>query len=348
MTAALILAFLLPLTVHGQDVGGEVIYGDDDRIDLYEVKDTRILQLAESTVVLFKDYNISMDNTTGRANLDTRQYGESMSLCAEEPFFEQPTGGFCSGSLVGPDLLMTAGHCITSQWSCDSTKFVFGFSIFEEGVYPQSVPAEDVYGCAKLVARVQEYSGADWALIRLDRPVKNRKPLSINRSGKISDGLPLFVIGHPSALPTKVAGGANVRDSSPKGHFVANLDTYGGNSGSAVFNARNGLIEGILVRGETDYVWQSGCQISNVCSDDGCRGEDVTKISALSSLIPPIESSALSASAEGPAGKDLSRLSSPGERNVFSLVMEILEIGQGKEYQDGLKGIAEPKPAPVQ
>ena len=59
---------------------------------------------------------------------------------------------------------------------------------------------------------------------------------------------------------------------------MANLDTYGGNSGSAVFNAKTGLVEGILVRGEQDYVQKGDCRVSNVCPADGCRGEDVTKI----------------------------------------------------------------------
>ena len=60
--------------------------------------------------------------------------------------------------------------------------------------------------------------------------------------------------------------------------LVANLDTYGGNSGSAVFNATDGKIEGVLVRGEMDYVFKNGCRISNVCATDACRGEDVTLI----------------------------------------------------------------------
>lgn len=36
----------------------------------------------------------------------------------------------------------------------------------------------------------------------------------------------------PAGLPTKIAGGATMRDASPNGYYVANLDTYGGNSGS--------------------------------------------------------------------------------------------------------------------
>jgi len=74
-----------------------------------------------------------------------------------------------------------------------------------------------------------------------------------------------------------------VRDASPTGYFVANLDTYGGNSGSAVFNAKTGVIVGILVRGENDYIYQGDCRVSNVCQATGCRGEDVTKLSAVTS-----------------------------------------------------------------
>ncbi|MEK7233144.1 MAG: S46 family peptidase [Elusimicrobiota bacterium] len=42
----------------------------------------------------------------------------------------------------------------------------------------------------------------------------------------------------------------DVHSSNP-GFFVANLDTYGGNSGSAVFNVETNLVEGILLRSES-------------------------------------------------------------------------------------------------
>ncbi|MGK7898838.1 MAG: serine protease [Xenococcus sp. (in: cyanobacteria)] len=63
----------------------------------------------------------------------------------------------------------------------------------------------------------------------------------IRRSGKIKDEKNVFVIGHPSGLPLKFANGTQVRDHSPSSFFVANLDTYGGNSGSPVFNEDEGL-----------------------------------------------------------------------------------------------------------
>jgi len=262
----------------------KVIYGDDGRIDLWQTTDARLLALADSTVALFEGSAVTLDGAVAR--LATQNYGERMNLCKEEPFFEQPMGAFCSGSLVAPDVIMTAGHCVTSAEACAGVKFVFGFAIKEKGAAPTSVPAGDVYGCKELIGREQVGDGADWALVRLDRKVAGRAPLKLNLGGAIAEKTPVLVIGHPAGLPVKIAGGANVRDASKPGFFVANLDTYGGNSGSAVFNAETGLVEGILVRGERDYVYNGSCRVSNRCPNDGCRGEDVTKIANVADKIP--------------------------------------------------------------
>ncbi|MBI5629314.1 MAG: trypsin-like peptidase domain-containing protein [Elusimicrobia bacterium] len=271
-------------------VDPEVIYGDDDRKDLYQIRDPKVLALAGSTVALFEAGDVSLDR--GQALLSSSPYGEGMRLCSDEPFYEQGSGAFCSGFLVAPDLVLTAGHCLRSESACRSTKFVFGFGIMDKSIgTPKSVPAGEVYGCKALVGRKEEGRGADWALARLDRAVKKEEhaPLALDRDpSAIAQGTPLFVVGHPAGLPTKVAGGAKVRDGSPNGFFIANLDTYGGNSGSAVFNAKTGLVEGILVRGEIDYETRPGkaCRQSKVCPSEGCRGEDVTKISAAIGSLP--------------------------------------------------------------
>jgi ankyrin repeat protein len=91
------------------------------------------------------------------------------------------------------------------------------------------------------------------------------------------------VIGSPSGLPLKVASGAKVRDNLHPFYFNANLDTFQGNSGSAVFNAETGVVEGILVRGEEDFIpnHEKKCVEANRCDDDKCRGEDVTRMTAI-------------------------------------------------------------------
>lgn len=289
------LAFFAGSAIAADKAGDKVIYGADDRYDLYQVTDAKLLKLADSTVGLFQGYNVKIEGDI--AKLTTRSYSSSYNLCKEEPFYDQVTGAFCSGSLVAPDVIMTAGHCVKSASSCESTKFVFGFGIKEKGVLPKEVPASEVYSCAELIGREQVGTGADWALIRLDRKVTDHEPIKYDLGDAVKNGDPLVVIGHPAGLPTKVAGGASVRDASRNGYFVANLDTYGGNSGSAVFNANTGVAVGILVRGETDYTYQNGCRVSNVCASDGCRGEDVTKLSAMTS---PFKAASMATAEEAP------------------------------------------------
>ena len=63
------------------------------------------------------------------------------------------------------------------------------------------------------------------------------------------------------------------------------LDTYGGNSGSPVFNAATHEVEGILVRGETDFTSNGTCNVSLVCPTSGCRGEDVTRATEFAGLL---------------------------------------------------------------
>jgi hypothetical protein len=72
-------------------------------------------------------------------------------------------------------------------------------------------------------------------------------------------------MGLPSGLPLKLAGGASVSNNQPAAFVVANLDTYGDNSGSPVFNAATQEVEGILVRGENDFGQQGNCSVSLVC-----------------------------------------------------------------------------------
>jgi V8-like Glu-specific endopeptidase len=266
----------------------KVIYGIDNRKDLFEVTNPMHLKLADSTVALVRRNDMTQ-NSSGMIRIFAGTLEQAMGVCKKERFSDQPSGGFCSGSLIGKGLILTAGHCITSMSDCQSTSFVFGYAVNKKGAYPSEVPSQDVVGCKNIVYRVQEGKGADFAIIELDREITQHEPLKLaNRTTKneLKRGDKLLMIGHPSGIPTKIDDGASVRDPSPKGYLVANTDSYGGNSGSAVFNLATGEIEGVLVRGETDFVYQNGCYVSNVCDENGCRGEDITKISSVLPKMP--------------------------------------------------------------
>jgi hypothetical protein len=284
-TPWLVCLFAIQSSAFGGVPGERVIYGTDDRLDLYQVQNARDAALADSTVALVEKRQLKSNGDHFDITADT--YGRQNSLCATEPFFDQPAAAFCSGSLVGPDIILTAGHCIKNAKDCAATKFIFNYSITKQGVYPTTALNVNVVGCKDIIARKQESSGSDFSIIRLDRAITNHVPLPINRAADLKVGDKIGVIGHPSGLPAKIVfGDSVVRSNDKPGYFRSNLDTYGGNSGSAVFNANTGLIEGILVRGATDFVYKNGCRISNVCAVDGCRGEDATKISEVAAMIP--------------------------------------------------------------
>jgi hypothetical protein len=262
----------------------EVIYGVDDRQDLFQVTDQAILNDADSVVALFRRTEV-VDNGNGTSRLQTQNFGTARNLCATERFRDQPIGAFCSGFLVAPDIIATAGHCVDAGNVTD-TRFVFGYRMTNATTPRTTIDNGEIYRGVNVIDRQLVGNGADWALVRVDRSVANHRVAPIRRTGRVADKQALHVIGHPVGLPTKVAGGAVVRDNQPAAHFVANLDTYGGNSGSPVFNRNSHVVEGILVRGETDFVMQGTCRVSLVCPDTGCRGEDCTRTTEFANQVP--------------------------------------------------------------
>lgn len=279
------LTFALSTSMLTAFASDKVIYGDDDRLDLYEVVDNLHLELAKSTAAMIEGSALT------RSGEDFQISGQTLAqrgMCQTERFANQVTTAMCSGFLVAPDVLVTAGHCVRSTADCARYKWVFDYGVHEEGDTARSVPASSVYSCKSVINSVLDRSSQDdFAVLKLDREVTDRRPLQVRTEGKVADRTPLVVIGHPTGLPTKVAAGANVRGNNNSVYFTANLDTYGGNSGSAVFDATTGVVEGILVRGETDYIYDYNqmCRASNYCSNEGCRGEDVTRITNISDLI---------------------------------------------------------------
>ncbi len=289
--------FILPILLlssfaPAQAAPRKVVYGSDNRREPFQANPT-LARLARSTAAMVANRQI-VNTGPGLCALDFEESLETgQNVCPGERFSQQPIGAMCSGFLVGDDLLVTAGHCLLSlsqigypsaEAVCRGFSWVFGYGLDSAVRNPLRGRSADVYRCRQVVvARLNNTQ--DFAVIRLDRKVTGRAPLRFRASGKVADGANLAVIGHPSGLPTKIADGARVLHNRDRSVFGTNLDTFQGNSGSAVFNTASGEVEGILVRGRSDYRPSitgnaNSCQVVNTPRSSrgspklriGCRG----------------------------------------------------------------------------
>lgn len=264
----------------------KVVYGKDDRVEVKDFKDSKYFKFKKSmsnaVAAMVSNGKIETINSS-QVELSDNTLDDNYRLCSGERFKQQVAAASCTGFLVTSNILVTAGHCVQDSNDCKNNKWVFGYKVKSNGK-ANVVSKSQVYSCKKILKqRLDNSNQNDYAVIMLNKSVKGIKPLKYNSRRKIKDNTSVVVVGHPSGLPMKIAAGARVRDNDNKIFFTANLDTFGGNSGSPVFNQKTGVVEGILVRGEQDYQYDyaKGCYKVKKCSDNGCRGEDVTRFSSI-------------------------------------------------------------------
>jgi len=252
--------------------GPQVVYGEDDRLDYYAAPPA--LQHAADAVCVLVERDELIVNGDGTVTLQTVPYASSFTppLCDDERFRSQPTLGECTGFLISPDLVVTAGHCIAEAGDLGDVAFVFGFAVTDPSQpAPTSLPASNVYYPTAIVGHsfhdAPDFS--DYTVVRLDRPVAGRDPLTIRRTGTPPLGERVTLIGYPYGLPLKVASGAEVKRVTPT-FFEANTDSYVGNSGSPVVDSTSLVVEGLLYFGKSDYTIDTteNCTRTRVLPDD--------------------------------------------------------------------------------
>ncbi len=264
------------------------IYGDDDRLEIFQspkvvraqakavaamvsiesIKKTRGGYDYKIVAPLYKDLEF-MDDDDWDALEDVTGMdlvSSSVKMCKGVKFYSQPMGATCTTFLVASNLLMTAGHCVTEENLCDKYVFVFDYEAEHNYQSEVFVDPKNIYTCSKV-----QYSGyidplddlfgdneggvsKDFAIIKLSKKVKNRKPLKAISKWTQKDKHPVYTIGTPMGLPLKYSGlGKIIPTSIEKNSFVTNLDTFQGNSGSPIFSGKSGKVIGILVSGAEDF-----------------------------------------------------------------------------------------------
>lgn len=264
----------------------KVIYGEDDRYEPYDIQNSKLEEVSNSVAAIISNY--SLKTIGDKTELVSLSLGDTIEYCPNVPYQEQLTSASCSSFLVAPDVVITAGHCIKSEWECNSKSFVFDYRQDllgeREGPYKRyRISNSNIYKCSEILERKLVNGGTleDWAIIKLDRKVADRTPLNYRKYGKIPSNSNLSLIGFPSGLPLKITTNGSVRADIEPHYFVAEMDAFHMNSGSPVVNEQTLEVEGILVRGEKDFSNNLGCYDLMVCKEGNCRGEDVSRITTI-------------------------------------------------------------------
>ena len=270
------------------------VFGNDDRM---EVKDAEGYEdFVRATAVMISKKSIRENRIYGYDLMERLklQFGTS-KFHENVKFLDQPTIANCTGFLIAPDILVTAGHCVTTLeeaqeyiWLFDYTSEVHydGYNRYIE------VDPENVYEVTEVVGAKFETEGdIDYAVLRLDRK-SDRRPYRFRTSGTVANGTAINTLGSPTGLPLKFSTNATVTDAEPTYWFKSNIDSFPGNSGGPVFD-QNGFIEGILVRGAVeytndgysgDYKYDPDCDCiktvtwENVDGTAGCQAHKITTI----------------------------------------------------------------------
>lgn len=183
----------------------------------------------------------SGDGTEVIIGRDTRQRLYTTNYPARAEVLITFSGGRCSGTLIGPNTVSTAGHCVHTGGSSGSWRSTSSFRIYA-GANGSSKP----YGSCRARSlhsvtgwtrnRNERY---DYGAIKLNCTVGNRVGW-FGFTTAYPKNLPSIVQGYPGDKPlTQWLSADKVWQASSRQVFYRN-DTTGGMSGSAVWYDRNG------------------------------------------------------------------------------------------------------------
>lgn len=275
------------------------IFGEDNRVEIKDAEGYK--EFARATAVMIPKSNVDGNRIYALSLKHMLEFSFDVNRFHENvKFLDQPTASTCSGFLIAPDILVTAGHCIESLEDAKEYIFLFDYtsslSFNKEEDYFVFDPKNAFEAVEVLTSKLSDKSVAkndreDYAVIKLDRQ-SNRAPYRFRTSGSVKEETKIYTIGAPTGLPLKFSEKATVVDVTPKKWFKTNIDAFPGNSGGPVFD-QNGFIEGILVRGAVqfangrytgDYKYDEDCDcvktvyFETVDFTAGCQTHRITKI----------------------------------------------------------------------
>jgi V8-like Glu-specific endopeptidase len=274
------------LFFHREDFDGisrtimQILGSSDDRYAMSEATPLEKAAARSTAVLIGKAYV----EDEGGGTVSLRDDPSWPALCSTERFAGLPRPGRCSGVKIGDRLVATSAHCVRNARQCADTSVVFGY--YGEGDTRAVAKSDDVYQCTSIVASRRPAAigerGADWTIFEVDRDI-DAPSATLADSANVHPSVVTTVIGYPLGLAAIVTRLGVVQTAATE-YFIANSDTFIGNSGSAVFAAQSiedsaPLVLGLLTGGRYDFVDSreggAECVQAKWCRDADCLGDDV-------------------------------------------------------------------------
>lgn len=259
----------------------EAIYGSDNRKFVDLNSSPKIKSLSRSVGLIVSRDFVVKNRFSSNILADKLTDSGSIGLCQDELFSNHLSLNSCTGFLIGEDLMASAGHCFKSIEDCERMIIAFDVLAKNEKDDSYKVSNRNLYECSSILS-ISE-GDKDFAVIRLNKKVVGRSPLKINSSRILKSTEKVFMIGHPLGMALMATEDAAITDNDQSNFFKTRLDSFSGNSGSPVFNSETFEVEGILVKGEEDFLQDStrGCYLNQVYLEEGSaslKGEVVNRI----------------------------------------------------------------------
>lgn len=175
---------------------------------------------------------------------------------------------FCSGTLIGPNLFLTASHCI----GYDTVGQYIAFN-YEKEKNRSSLLKQEFFKITKVVE--DGLNGLDFAILQLEGQPGLKYGYAKTRKASLDSNHVLTIIQHPSGFPKKVEVG-HYRNKLGSYMEYNDLDTEPGSSGSGVLD-KNGDLVAVHTNG--------GCTSATGPKASGNMGVKMTLIKAISNIL---------------------------------------------------------------